>query len=274
MSEHPGIDMISFTGSSRVGAKVLAAAASNFKKVGLELGGKNPQVVFADADLEDAADGVTFGLCFNAGQCCVSGSRLIVEASVAKRFEALLVEKFARVRTGDCLDPGTQLGAIVSDQHRDKILGYVQLGQQEGARLVCGGGSLAVAGGRFIAPTLLAEVHNSMQVARDEIFGPVLSMMTFDTFEEAIELANDTPYGLAASIWTKDIDKGIRAMRAVQAGRVWVNTTIAGGPELPIGGFKGSGIGRETGVLGIEEYTEVKSTHITLGKRRHWIGNV
>ncbi|WP_336802127.1 aldehyde dehydrogenase family protein [Kaistia sp. MMO-174] len=271
MAEHPGIDMISFTGSSRVGEKVMVAAARNFKKVALELGGKNPQIVFADADLEDAADGVVFGLCHNAGQCCVSGSRLIVEEKIAERFEALLVEKFSRVRTGDCLDPATQFGAIVSDAHLQKILGYIRSGQEEGARLVCGGGELAIGNGRYVAPTLLADVKNSMQVARDEIFGPVLSLITFQDFDEALELANDSPYGLAASIWTKDIDKGIRAMRGVQAGRTWVNTTIAGGPEQAIGGFKQSGLGRETGVLGVEEYTEVKSVHIALGKRKHWV---
>jgi betaine-aldehyde dehydrogenase len=271
MAEHPGIDMISFTGSSRVGEKVMVAAARNFKKVALELGGKNPQIVFADADLEDAADGVVFGLCFNAGQCCVSGSRLIVEKSIAERFEAMLVEKFSRVRTGECLDPATQFGAIVSEAHQQKILGYIRSGQEEGARLVCGGGALAIGDGRYVAPTLLADVKNSMQVARDEIFGPVLSMITFEGFDEALQLANDSPYGLAASVWTKDIDKGIRAMRGVQAGRTWVNTTIAGGPEQAIGGFKQSGLGRETGVLGVEEYTEVKSVHIALGKRKHWV---
>lgn len=272
MAEHPGIDMISFTGSSRVGEKVMVASARNFKKVALELGGKNPQIVFADADLEDAADGVVFGLCFNAGQCCVSGSRLIVEESIAERFEAMLVEKFSRVRTGECLDPATQFGAIVSEAHQQKILGYIQSGQEEGARLACGGGTLSIGDGRYVAPTLLADVKNSMQVARDEIFGPVLSMITFRGFDEALQLANDSPYGLAASVWTKDIDKGIRAMRGVQAGRTWVNTTIAGGPEQAIGGFKQSGLGRETGVLGVEEYTEVKSVHIALGKRKHWVG--
>lgn len=271
MTRHSGIDMISFTGSSRVGERVMVAAASNFKKVSLELGGKNPQVVFADADLDDAADGVAFGLCFNAGQCCVSGSRLIVEASVADAFQAKLVEKLSRVRTGDCLDPQTQLGAIVSDAHRDKILGYVQSGVKDGARIACGGDALVIGAGRYIAPTLLTEVRADMSIARDEIFGPVLSMFTFDTFDEAMQMANDTPFGLAASIWTKNIDKGIRAMRSIQAGRTWVNTTIAGGPEQAIGGFKQSGLGRETGVQGVEEYTELKSVHIALGKRCHWV---
>jgi acyl-CoA reductase-like NAD-dependent aldehyde dehydrogenase len=271
ISEHRDVDMVSFTGSTRTGEAVLKASAANFKKASLELGGKNPQIVFADADLEDAADGVAFGLCFNAGQCCVSGSRLIVEESVAETFKALVVEKLSKVKIGDCLDPETQLGAIVSEQHCDKIMSYVDLGQKEGAQVACGGRTLAVSGGRFIAPTLLTGVRNDMRVAREEIFGPVLCLMTFRTVEEALEIANDSPYGLAASIWTKDIDKALRAMRGVQAGRTWVNTTIAGGPGQPLGGFKQSGIGREGGRMGVEEYTEVKSVHIAIGKRKPWV---
>ncbi|MGN6304397.1 MAG: aldehyde dehydrogenase family protein [Mesorhizobium sp.] len=271
ISEHRDVDMVSFTGSTRTGEAVLKASAANFKKASLELGGKNPQIVFADADLEDAADGVAFGLCFNAGQCCVSGSRLIVEESVAEKFKAMVVEKLSKVKIGDCLDPETQLGAIVSEQHCDKIMSYVDLGQKEGAQVACGGKTLAVSGGRFVAPTLLTGVRNDMRVAREEIFGPVLCLMIFRTVEEALEIANDSPYGLAASIWTKDIDKALRAMRGVQAGRTWVNTTIAGGPGQPLGGFKQSGIGREGGRMGVEEYTEVKSVHIAIGKRKPWV---
>jgi betaine-aldehyde dehydrogenase len=271
IAEHMDVDMISFTGSTRTGEAILKASASNFKKASLELGGKNPQIVFADADLDDAADGVAFGLCFNAGQCCVSGSRLIVEESIAEEFRDRVIDKLSRVKVGDCLDPETQVGAIVSDQHRDKILGYVRLGLEEGAKIACGGDIVAVAGGRFIAPTLLTGVRNDMRVAREEIFGPVLAMMTFKTPEEALEIANDSPYGLGASIWTKNIDKALRAMRGVQAGRTWVNTTIAGGPGQPLGGFKQSGIGREGGKMGVEEYTEVKSVHIAIGKRKPWV---
>lgn len=271
IAEHMDIDMISFTGSTAVGAKVLAASCSNFKKAALELGGKNPQIVFADADLDDAADGVAFGLCFNAGQCCVSGSRLIIEASIADAFKAKLIEKLSRVKVGNCFDPETQMGAIVSDEHQAKIFSYVELAKAEGAEVAIGGSPISIGEGRFMTPVLLTGMNNSMQVAQEEIFGPVLAMITFNGFDEAIEIANDSRYGLAASIWTKDIDKGLRAMRQVEAGRTWVNTTIAGGPELPTGGFKQSGTGRETGVLGIEEYTEVKSTHIAIGKRKHWV---
>jgi betaine-aldehyde dehydrogenase len=228
-------------------------------------------VVFADADLDEAADGVVFGICFNAGQCCVGGSRLIVEKSIAADFEARIAEKLSRVRVGDPLDPRTQVGAIVTEQQHDTILSYIGKGKDEGARLVCGGGPLVTDQGRFVLPTVFADVTMDMAVAREEIFGPVLTISTFETFDEAIELANDTVYGLAASIWTKNLDKATNAFRRVQAGRVWVNTTITGGPDLPIGGFKQSGHGRETGIYGVEEYTEVKSVHIALGKRDLWV---
>ena len=271
MTEHDDVDMMSFTGSLEVGRKALIASAGNIKKLGLELGGKNPQIVFADADLEDAADGVVFGLCFNAGQCCVSGSRLVVEKSIADGFSKLVAEKLSRVRIGDVLDPDTQLGAIVSPQHFEKILGYIESGKSDGATVVFGGGAADTERGRYVTPTLLANVERDMAVARDEIFGPVLTMQTFETVEEAIGIANDNVFGLAASIWTKNIDKAIQTMRRVHAGRTWVNTTITGGPELPIGGFKQSGTGRETGVYGVEEYTEVKSIHIAIGKRDPWV---
>ncbi|MEP7453392.1 aldehyde dehydrogenase family protein [Phyllobacterium sp. SB3] len=271
LTEHADIDMVSFTGSTAVGQRTLLASAGNFKKLGLELGGKNPQVVFADANLDDAADGVVFGMCFNAGQCCVGGTRLVVEKSVARDFETLIVEKLARVRIGDPLDPDTQMGAVITGTQNDTILKYIAIGKKEGARLVCGGDRFAGKTGQFIQPTVFADVDRDMTISREEIFGPVLTITTFDTFDEAIEIANDTIYGLAASIWTTSLDKATDAFRRIQAGRVWVNTTITGGPELPIGGFKQSGTGRETGIYGVEEYTEVKSVHIALGRRDHWV---
>ena len=271
MSVHPDIDIISFTGSTVTGAAVLQATSANFKKASLELGGKNPQIVFADADLDAAADGVAFGLCFNAGQCCVSGSRLIVEDAIAERFTEMVKDKLARVKIGECLDPDTQLGAIVSKQHHEKILSYLELGTKEGAAVALGGGECEGLSGRYIAPTVLTEVQPNMRIAQEEIFGPVLTVTTFGDAEEALKIANDCQYGLAASIWTKDIDKALTLMRGVHAGRTWVNTTIAGGPGQPMGGFKQSGIGREGGMLGIEEYTEVKSAHISIGQRTNWI---
>ena len=272
MTEHPDIDMLSFTGSTSVGRScVEAAGRSNFKKLGLELGGKNPQIVFADADLEDAADGVAFGLAFNTGQCCVSGSRLIVEESVAQEFTKRVQMKLSNVQVGDPLDESTQVGAITTDAQNDTILSYISKGKKEGAELLCGGESLSLGKGQFIAPTMFANVSRDMAIAKDEIFGPVLTVQTFATMEEAIEIANDTVYGLAASVWTKNIDKALTVIRRVRAGRFWVNTTLSGGPELPIGGFKQSGWGREVGMMGVEEYTQVKSVHIEIGKRSPWI---
>ena len=271
MSKHLDIDMISFTGSTAVGERVLEASKSNLKKVGLELGGKNPQVVFADANLDDAVDGVAFGLCFNAGQCCVSGSRLIIEASIADEFKAKLIKKLSKVKIGDPLDPDTQMGAIVTPQHFNKILDYIEKGQSDGAILDAGGETTSPSGGEFISPTVFSGVTPEMAIAREEIFGPVISVMTFETVDEAISMALDTEYGLAASVWSKNIDKALGAIRKMRAGRCWVNTTIVGGPEQPMGGFKRSGTGRECGMMGLEEYMETKSIHVVLGDREHWI---
>ncbi|MEM1388862.1 MAG: aldehyde dehydrogenase family protein [Pseudomonadota bacterium] len=272
LADHQDVDMLSFTGSTRTGRAVVAAAgASNFKKLSLELGGKNPQIVFADADLEDAADGVAFGIGFNGGQCCVSGSRLIVERSVAEDFAARVSAKMAKIVVGDPLDAATQIGAITTDAQNRTILDYIAKGTEAGATLVCGGHALDQGAGQFIAPTLFTGVRADMAIAREEIFGPVLALMPFDTGDEAIAMANDTRYGLAASVWTKNIDKALAVTRRVRAGRFWVNTTLAGGPELPIGGFQQSGWGREAGIYGVEEYTQIKSTHIALGKRDPWI---
>jgi betaine-aldehyde dehydrogenase len=271
ITEHLDVDMVSFTGSTATGRRALQASAGNFKKLGLELGGKNPQIVFADADLDDAADGVVFSMCFNAGQCCVGGSRLVVERSIANTFEAMVAAKLEKVRLGDPLDPATQVGAMVTSSHHAKVLGYIEKGRAAGARLVAGGGKAETKAGNFVQPTLLGDVTTDMAIAREEIFGPVLGIIPFDTQEEAIRIANDIDYGLAASIWTKNVDRAVTVMRSVKAGRVWVNCTITGGPELPIGGYKQSGWGRETGIYGVEEYTQIKSCHIELGQRSPWV---
>lgn len=270
--EHPDVDMLSFTGSTEVGRQcVHASANSNFKKLGLELGGKNPQIVFADADLDDAADGVAFGMAFNSGQCCVSGSRLIVESSVAEEFANRVAQKLAKLRIGDPLDSRTQVGAITTDLQNNTILSFIAQGKSDGARLICGGTPLDLGAGQYIAPTIFADVTSEMSIAHAEIFGPVLTVMPFDGIEEAIRIANETVYGLAASVWTRDIDKALGVTRRVQAGRFWVNTTLAGGPELPLGGMKQSGWGREAGIYGVEEYCQIKSVHIEIGKRNHWV---
>lgn len=272
LTEHPDVDMLSFTGSTAVGRScVHASADSNFKKLGLELGGKNPIIVFADSDLDDAADAAAFGISFNTGQCCVSSSRLIVERSVATEFEGKLAAKMAKIRVGDPLDENTQVGAITTGAQNDVILSYIAKGRAEGATVVTGGAILDLGMGQYIAPTLFTGVTSTMSIATDEIFGPVLCSMPFDTLDEAIAMANDSVYGLAASVWTKDITKALTVTRRVRAGRFWVNCIMAGGPEMPLGGFKQSGWGREAGTYGVEEYTQVKSVHVELGKRTHWI---
>jgi len=265
------VDMVSFTGSTGIGRKAIEASAASVKKLGLELGGKNPHIVFADADLDDAADGVAFGMAFNAGQCCVGGSRLVVQRSIAEAFTKKLAEKMQRIRVGDPLDDQTQVGALFDEAHMKKVLGYVDEGVRQGASIVCGGGRTASDRGWFVAPTLLTNVAAGTPLLREEIFGPVLAVVPFDDYDDAIRIANDSEFGLSASIWTKDINQALRAVRDVQAGRVWVNTTLDNGPETPLGGMKQSGLGRDAGLSGIEEYTEVKTAHINLQPRTHWI---
>lgn len=265
------VDMVSFTGSTTTGHKAIAASAANIKKLGLELGGKNPHIVFANANLDDAADGVAFGMAFNAGQCCVGGSRLLVERSIAEAFTAKLAAKIARIRIGDPLDESTQVGAMFDEGHMHSVLNYIDEGVKAGATVVCGGGRLQTERGYFVQPTVLADVPKGTPLLREEIFGPVLAVVPFDTFDEAIALANDSEFGLSASIWSHDLNEALRASRQIQAGRVWVNTTLDNGPETPLGGMKQSGLGREAGLAGIEEYTEVKTVHINLQPRQHWI---
>jgi betaine-aldehyde dehydrogenase len=248
------------------------ASAASIKKLGLELGGKNPHIVFADADLDDAADGVAFGMAFNAGQCCVGGSRLVVQRSIAGEFTERLAAKLRRIRVGDPLDDQTQVGALFDERHMHKVLGYIDGGVKMGARVVCGGARVGGDQGYFVAPTLVTDVDAAMPLMRDEVFGPVLGVLPFERYDDALAIANDTDYGLSASIWTRDVNQALRAVRDVKAGRIWVNTTLDNGPETPLGGMKQSGLGRETGMDGIAEYTEVKTAHFNLQPRAHWIG--
>jgi betaine-aldehyde dehydrogenase len=270
LSSHHDVDMMSFTGSTKVGKAVINAARGNVKKVELELGGKNPQIIFADADLAAAADAAVFGLCFNQGECCNSGSRLIVQRPIADKFVNELVELVRKVPVGDPLDEKTKIGAIASNEQFDKIMGYIAEGKRAGARLQLGGKSLPILNGQFIESTIFDSVTPDMALAKEEIFGPVLSVLTFDTAEEAIEIANDTTYGLSASVWTRDFDTALSASRRIRAGTVWVNTFLEGYPELPFGGFKESGQGREVGRFAMEEFTELKTIQLHIGKRTSW----
>lgn len=270
LTRHPDVSMISFTGSTRVGKQIAATAAEDLTRVALELGGKAANVVFADADLDAALDGVLFGVILNQGEECVAGTRLLIEASVADDFVARLIERSRRVVVGLPLDAETQVGALIHAQHLESVLNYIEIGKQEGARLVYGGERLTDNGldkGFFVGPTIFTEVRPEHRIFREEIFGPVLTVTTFDTVEQAITLANDTEYGLGNGLWTKDVDKALKLSQKLQSGTVFVNTYLETSPQLPFGGFKKSGYGRENGVDGLREFMETKSTFIKMGER-------
>jgi betaine-aldehyde dehydrogenase len=267
MAAHPAVDMISFTGSTEVGRLIMTAGASNLKKVELELGGKNPQIVLADADLESALNAVVFGVYFNAGQCCNSGSRLLIEERVAESFLDSILSLARSVRVGDPLDESTKVGAIINQEQLDKVIRYVASGQEQGAELQIGGNRLGTERGRFFEPTVFARVTSAMDIAREEIFGPVLAVVTFADLDEAIRIANGTIYGLSAGVWTRDISKAFRLSHGIRAGTVWVNSFMDGYPELSFGGYNQSGVGRELGRFAIEEFTELKAVHVAFRQK-------
>ena len=272
LAEHEAVDVVSFTGSTKVGRHVAALAGRNLKKVSLELGGKNPHIVFADADLDAALDAVVFGVYFNMGECCNSGSRLLVQRSIAESFTECVVERARTIPIGDPLDETTKVGAIINEGQMAKICHYVDAGREAGARLRLGGQRMNTEKGRFFEATVFDGVEPPMAIARDEIFGPVLSVVPFDTVDDAILIANDTLYGLSAGVWTRDVDTAFQVSRAVRAGTVWVNCFMDGHPELPFGGYKDSGLGRELGRFSADEFTELKTVQLHLGdKRSPWL---
>jgi betaine-aldehyde dehydrogenase len=274
MAEHADVDMVTFTGSTAVGKAIMAAASGTLKKVALELGGKNPQVIFPDADLDSAADAVTFGVYFNAGECCNSGSRIIVHEDIAQDFVSRVVALSKKVAFGDPLNPATQVGAIISSAHQEKIDGYVRAAVAAGAKVELGGAALPIGdlSGRFYHPTVVTGVTSDMPIAREEVFGPVLSVLTFRTLEEAIDLVNDASYGLSAGVWSENVHTCLEFSRRVQAGTVWTNTWMDGFPELTFGGFKQSGQGREIGPYGLDEFLEVKTVVMRVGRTRpNWV---
>jgi len=269
MVTHPDVDMLSFTGSTGVGKQAVAKSAQTLKKVSMELGGKNPQIVFADCDWDAALDATVYGICFNAGQCCNSGSRILVQESIAEKFAAEVVERCKLVKIGDPLLPGVQVGAITTDRQLETILSYVEGARTAGATVALGGSRMAVRG-MYVEPTVVTGVTPDMAIAKEEVFGPVLSVLTFNTLGEAISLANSTLYGLSAAVWSRDFSTCLTAARRIRAGTVWINTFLEGHAELPFGGYRESGIGRELGRFATEDYTETKTLHMHLGARTDW----
>ena len=267
IAAHPGIGKVAFTGETATGQEIVRAAAGNVKKVSLELGGKSPNIVFADADIEAFAASSPYSVFDNCGQDCCARSRIIVERSVHERVVELFAAATRNLKVGDPADEATEVGTLVSLKQRDRVKDYIEIGQAEGATIVVGGAAPedpALAGGAYLMPTVFDNVRNDMRIAAEEIFGPVVSVIAFDTEEEALRLANATPYGLSGSIWTRDIGKALRAAKALQSGVISVNSNSSVHTEAPFGGYKMSGIGRELGMSALDLYTETKNVYIDI----------
>src|SRR5256885_6728335 len=264
--DHPGVDAIAFTGSTEVGKGLMARAAKTLKKVSLELGGKSPNVVFADSDLDAAARGALNAIFYGKGEVCAAGSRLLVEESAHDELMSKVVERANKMVAADPLHPKTRLGAIVSKEQMETVMSYIDAGKTEGAKLVAGGerADIGTGKGYFVKPTIFDDVDPRMRIAREEIFGPVLATIRFDGADAAIAKGNATVYGLAAAVWTRDISKAHRIARAIKAGTVWINTYNLYDPALPFGGFKESGFGRDQGKDALEKYTQTKSVWVNL----------
>lgn len=267
LAESSLVDKVAFTGGTVTGRKVMTGATRSLKKLSLELGGKNPNIVFADADFNAAVDGALFGAFANQGEVCSAGSRLLIDKSIQKEFVAAMLEKIPRIKLGHGLKAGVKMGPLISASHREKVEQYIQIGRDEGATLKCGGKRPEGADfrhGNFLEPTIFDDVTPNMRIAREEIFGPVLCVVPFTSEEEAIRIANDTEYGLAAAVWTTNITRALRVVKQIRAGITWINTYHPTFNELPWGGYKQSGFGRELGLYGIEEYLETKQININL----------
>jgi len=271
------VDKIAFTGGTVTGRKIMTAATGNIKKVTLELGGKSPCIVFADADFDVALEYAMFAIFAGQGEVCSAGSRLILDKKIADKFLPRLAEASAKIVVGDGLDPMTEMGPLITPAHMEKVLGYIEAGRGEGAETICGGHRVtdgALADGNFVAPTIFVRTRPEMKIVREEIFGPVLVVQLFETEEEAVRLANDTIYGLAGGVFTSDLGKGLRVLKKLRAGVTWLNTYHPTFNEAPWGGYKQSGIGRELGTFGLDAYLETKQININLSPAKlGWFGS-
>ncbi|MFC6296915.1 betaine-aldehyde dehydrogenase [Pseudomonas sp. CCM 7893] len=269
LTEHPRIEKISFTGGTDTGKKVMASASgSSLKDVTMELGGKSPLIIFDDADLDRAADTAMMANFYSSGQVCTNGTRVFVPKHLQAAFEAKIVERVARIRVGNPEDENTNFGPLVSFAHMESVLGYIAKGKEEGARLLCGGDRLTdgdFAKGAFVAPTVFTDCTDEMTIVREEIFGPVMSILTYETEEEVIRRANDTDFGLAAGLVTKDLNRAHRVIHQLEAGICWINAWGESDAKMPVGGYKQSGVGRENGISSLNNFTRIKSVQVELG---------
>ena len=264
LTTHPGVDKIAFTGSTSVGKLIAKAAADNLTRTTLELGGKSAQVVFPDADLDAAANGIIAGVFAATGQTCMAGSRIVVHEDVRDALVEKVVARARTIRVGDPLDPETEMGPVATDKQYETVLSHFASAREEGAAFACGGGPVERLGGWFVEPTVVVDTAPGMRVLREEVFGPVAAVQTFSTEDEAVALANGTEFGLAGSVWTKDVHRAHRVAARLRAGTVWVNAYRVVGPHVPFGGFGQSGSGRENGVDAVREYTETKAVWVEL----------